>query len=158
MSNNPASHVLEPRRMIPGETDILSHIFAGLGVEEFNKFNKFNKLHPEDYDDGAPIGDSYAATPTVTSHENQEGAKPSDAVRTEEHVDEDGDETKTTTTTTTYSTLTSSAASAGDSASATKGSKWEDAAEDTEGFAETLFEMLRKKFREALNSSDEVLL
>ncbi|KAL3460695.1 hypothetical protein BJX64DRAFT_262396 [Aspergillus heterothallicus] len=146
--------------MVPSETDLLSHIFAGLGVEEFNKFNK---LHPENYDDGASIDDSQAATHTVTAHENDEGAKPSGAVKHEQHVDENGDETKTTTTTTTTTyahILTSPAASADTSSGATTKEpvKGEDAVEDTDDFVETLFEVLRKKFRQAINASDEIAL
>ncbi|KAJ0424658.1 hypothetical protein BJY00DRAFT_309076 [Aspergillus carlsbadensis] len=145
------SNALEPRRMIPNKTDLLSHIFASLGVEEFNKFNK---LHPEEYDDGAPIDDSNAATNTVTSHANEEMPRPSGTVKVEEHVDEDGGETKTTTTTTTYSTVAASAGGADSAAT----DDMESAAEDPEGFVDTLFEVLRKKLREALNSSDEVAL
>ncbi|KAL2858398.1 hypothetical protein BJX68DRAFT_165724 [Aspergillus pseudodeflectus] len=151
-TNNQESDAIAPRRMIPSKTDLLSHIFASLGVEEFNRFNK---LHPEEYDDGTSIDDSNAATNTVTSHANEEVPKPSGTVKVEEHVDKDSGATKTTTTTTT--TFSTVAASAGGSDSAAT-DDMDSAAEEPQGFVDTLFEVLRKKFRETLNSSDEVAL
>ncbi|KAL2872079.1 uncharacterized protein BJX67DRAFT_376923 [Aspergillus lucknowensis] len=130
----PTSSALEPRsplpdpRMIPDKTDLLAHVFASLGIEELNKFNK---IHPEEYDDGpSTIDDSHSPTHTVTSHENDTSPLPSGEVKTEVHVDENGEETTT--------------------------KKGQDAAEDEEDLMETLFAVLRKKFREVINSSDEV--
>ncbi|KAL3448721.1 hypothetical protein BJX65DRAFT_59365 [Aspergillus insuetus] len=155
-TNNQGSDALAPQRMIPTRTDLLSHIFATLGVEELNKYNQLRPVH---FDDGTSIDDSNAATNTVTSQANEEVPKPSGTVKVEKHVDQNGGATKTTTTTTTtYSTV---AASAGGSADGTDSAATDDmdsAAEDPQGFMDTLFEVLRKKFQETLNSSDEVAL
>ncbi|KAL2817805.1 hypothetical protein BJX63DRAFT_429500 [Aspergillus granulosus] len=131
--NNQGSNTLEPRRMIPSATDLFSRILASLGVEEFNKFNQLN---PDDNNDSASTDDSHSATHTVTSQENNEGAKPSGAVKVDEHVDEEGE--------------SESAAQAP--------VEGEDAVEDPQGFMDRLFEALRKKFREEINSSDEITL
>ncbi|KAL4879525.1 hypothetical protein BJY04DRAFT_220120 [Aspergillus karnatakaensis] len=151
---------MQPRspRMIPDQTDLLSHIFAAMGMDELNKFNK---LRPEEHGDDTPIDDSHSTTYTVTSYDNETnkpGASDTGSVHGKEEAT-----TTTTTITTTTSGAASPSASASASASASKGesesgSEGKDAAEDTDSFIGTLFEVLRKKFREALNSSDEVIL
>jgi hypothetical protein len=137
--------------MIPTRTALLSHIFATLGVEEFNRFNQLRPVH---FDDGNSVN---AATNTVTSQANEQVPKPSGTVKVEKHVDQNGGATKTTTTTTTtYSTVAANAGGNGTDSAATD--DMDSAAEDPQGFMDTLFEVLRKKFQETLNSSDEVAL
>ncbi|KAL3480251.1 hypothetical protein BJX99DRAFT_254844 [Aspergillus californicus] len=119
-------------RMIPDKTDLVSQILAGLGMDELNKFNK---LRPEEHDaeDGAAIDDSHSVNHTVTSHDNQIGS--GGPVKIEQHAGSD------------------SQSDTGAGAGARTG-----AAQDPGGFVETLFEVLRKKFREAINGSDEIML
>ncbi|KAL4930191.1 uncharacterized protein BDV17DRAFT_290169 [Aspergillus undulatus] len=156
---NASSPNLEPRspmpvpgpRMIPSQTDLISEIFARLGMEELDKFNK---LHPDEDETNEPtvVDDSKSDTVTVTTHYNNVDAgrgagtvegqkqrqepKQEPGVKSEEHSDTDTDSDADTDT----------------------GKKGKDAAEDPQGFVDTLFEVLRKKFREAINGSDEVSL
>ncbi|KAL3485922.1 hypothetical protein BJX62DRAFT_242494 [Aspergillus germanicus] len=153
-TSNQGSSAPAPQRMIPTRTDLLSHIFATLGVEELNKFNQLRPVH---FDNGNSINDSNAATNTVTSQANEEVPEPSGTVKIEKHLDQNGGATKTTTTTTTtFSTVAASAGENDTDSAATD--DMDSAAEDPQGFMDTLFEVLRKKFQETLNSSDEVAL
>ncbi|KAL2832114.1 hypothetical protein BDW59DRAFT_157576 [Aspergillus cavernicola] len=128
------SPISDPR-MIPTKTDLLAQIFAQLGMEEFNQFNK---LHPEEQeqeqehnDDGVTIDDGQGSNHTVTPYDNQTGEEGgSEEGSGSVRVEEHGGDTDG------------------------KG----DAGEDAEGFMGVLFEVLRRKFREAMNSSDEVVL
>ncbi|KAL4937470.1 hypothetical protein BDV06DRAFT_226919 [Aspergillus oleicola] len=134
-------------RMIPNKTDLLSNLFAKLGMEELDQFNK---LHQDEHEeDNAVIDDSQSTTVTITSHDNFEDAvaTPSASVSA--------------------SPSASASASAGSGAGVTKGQDViteehadpdSGAAEEPQGFVDTLFEVLREKFREALNGSDEVTL
>ncbi|RDW76387.1 uncharacterized protein DSM5745_06379 [Aspergillus mulundensis] len=123
------SPVPDPR-MIPSQTDLMATIFAELSMQELGKLNK---LHPVG-GNNAPttaIDDSRSTTHTVTGQNNtvHDGK--------EQAQDEQGKgkgKGKDTT---------------GEDA---------DAANDPEGFADALFEALKKKFREAINGSDEVPL
>ncbi|KAL4914152.1 hypothetical protein BDW62DRAFT_191004 [Aspergillus aurantiobrunneus] len=119
MEIQPRSPIPDPQRRIPKESDLLSSVFATLGMQELNKFNK---LHPETHEDedDAPIDDSNSDTPTVTSHDDETGTERQPDVATEEHGEKD--------------------------------------AEDAGAFMDALFNILRRKFREAINSSDEVTL
>ncbi|KAL5341820.1 hypothetical protein BJX70DRAFT_395549 [Aspergillus crustosus] len=172
---NPPRINLQPRspdpdpRMIPDRTDLLAQIFATLGIEELDKFNK---LQPEEHgDDGAGIDDSQSTTHTVTAYDNEDvkpvaggGVKGDSAKKGSGSVHEDnkGENTKPDATAT---------ATAGNSQDESKDetkteteadtetqTEGKDAAEDTDTFVETLFEVLKKEFRETINSSDEVAL
>ncbi|KAL4868362.1 hypothetical protein BDV12DRAFT_197407 [Aspergillus spectabilis] len=139
----PRSPIPDPR-MIPDRTDLLAHIFASLGMEELNKFNK---LRPDEHgDDGVVIDDSHNATHTVTAYENEsnrpDGVEGKSGGR---GGSVHGNQETTTTVETT----------AGEGEDESEG---KDVAEEPDSFVGTLFEVLKKKFREAINSSDEVVL
>ncbi|KAL4905861.1 hypothetical protein BDW74DRAFT_177560 [Aspergillus multicolor] len=129
-------------RMIPSQTDLMATIFAQLGMEELAKLNK---LHPEEEDgNGATmvIDDSRSTTHTVTEQDNAvdggKGKTQDEQAQVEQGKDKkQGKETEK-----------------GKDASGENA----DTAKDPEGFMGSLFEALRKKFREAINGSDEVEL
>ncbi|KAL4779503.1 hypothetical protein BJX76DRAFT_361716 [Aspergillus varians] len=119
-------------RMIPNETDLIATIFAKLGMSELSKFNKLDQGKNEG---SASIDDSHSDAPTVTSQDNFNQTV---SVQGQGKGKDVGTE------------LSGGQAAVGGDAAV--------GGEDTDGFVDTLFEVLRRKFREALNKSDEVTL
>ncbi|OJI97519.1 hypothetical protein ASPVEDRAFT_24471 [Aspergillus versicolor CBS 583.65] len=146
----PRSPIPDPR-MIPGQTDGVARILAGLGLEKLANLNKLNpeedtqeqeQEQAEKKQDAVPIDDSKSNTPTVTAHDNE---PPVD--NQSNRVEPVHGNNKQTT----------------ESAKPKDNEKAKDAnslnpATNTDGYLDSLFEKLRTKIREAFNSSDEVTL
>ncbi|KAL4796395.1 hypothetical protein BDV19DRAFT_388221 [Aspergillus venezuelensis] len=160
-------------RMIPNKTDLLSNLFAKLGMEKHDELNKLH--HDEHPEDNAIIDDSQGTTVTVTSHDNyfnvvaspvsSPSASPSASAAASHSP------SAPLASTSTSSPVASTSAGSGSSAAEVEGSASDidadanaesepesDPTEDTQGFVDSLFDELRKKFREVINGSDEVTL
>ncbi|KAL4809645.1 hypothetical protein BDV18DRAFT_132512 [Aspergillus unguis] len=154
-------------RMIPSQTDLLSAAFASLGMQELSKLNQLNQEQHEketeleteldnaqqemenNSNSEKPVDDSHSAQPTVTTHESQmeqESPTPSSMPSS----------TPSPTPCPKTGAETEGESKGQDDEQEPKDAK--DAVKDENGFMDELFQALRKKFREALNSADEIQL
>ncbi|KAL4952348.1 hypothetical protein BDW69DRAFT_185489 [Aspergillus filifer] len=156
-------------RMVPNKTDLLSNLFAKLGMEQLDELNKLH--HDEQPEDNTVVDDSQGATVTVTRHDNyfdvvaSPVASPASASSASPSAGASPNSTSTSTSNAVVSTSAGSGASiieGQDSVSDTDGDaetdRESDPTEDPQGFVDSLFDELRKKFREVINGSDEVTL